>query len=80
MRKVEVEWRDAGLESMHITEEEARKLTAMPRRNVGYLLEDNKENIVLVFGIIQDRERHGEVLDQVLIIPKGMVDEIKELK
>lgn len=80
MRIVEVEWNDAGLESMQITEEDARNITSMPRRNVGYLLEGNKENIVLVFGIIQDRERHCGVLDQVLVIPKGMVKEIKELK
>ena len=76
---VRVKWLDAGCESLQLNEEDAKKTSPMPRENVGYLLADNEEKVVVAFGIVEDRDRHIKVYDQTLVVPKGMVLEVKEL-
>ena len=72
-----VKWLDAGCESTQLNEASAKKVSPMPRENVGYLLEDNEEKVVVVFGIIADGDHR--VYDQTLVIPRGIVLEVKEL-
>lgn len=74
---VEVSWIDAGLESCQLSLEETKKVKAMPRKNVGYCMVDDKEKVVLAFGFIHDKS--STVYDQTLIIPKGIVISVHKL-
>lgn len=77
--KVEVEWLDAGLESAQLDEEEINHLTPMVRRNVGWLMVNDKEKVSLYFGEICDNQRHKRVFDCTLVIPQGCVTKITPL-
>ena len=77
---VEIEWLDAGLENIQMDYEGACSISPMPRKNCGYLIQKDKEKVIIVFGIIQDRDHKGTLYDQILIIPRGIVTKITELK
>jgi len=77
---VEVLWLDAGLESIQMDAEQAIALTGLKRKNAGYCLVNNKEKVVLCFGIIADGEHGKTVYDQTLVIPKGIVIDIRPVK
>ena len=80
MKIVEVEWLDAGCERGVMPLEQVRGLTPMPRKNVGYLTSETEERIVVSFGWIADNEHHTQGYEDNLVIPKGMLVSIKELK
>ena len=77
---VEVVWLDAGLESLQLSVGEAQGLTSMERRNVGYCIVNDEQKVILVFGFIEDRDRHGEACDQTLVIPRGLIKSVRELE
>lgn len=76
---VEVLWEDAGLEAIQMDAEQAIVLTSIKRKNAGYCLVNNKEKVILCFGVIADGEHGKTVYDQTLVIPKGIVIKIEEL-
>ena len=76
MKIVRVAWLDAGMESHNLSTEEAKKVKPMPRYNVGYLLEETDEKIVICFGAIVDADKDMSVWDCTLVIPKGIVTEM----
>ncbi len=73
---VEVFWLDAGVETMEMSEESVVEITPLLRKNAGYLLMNTKEKVVLCFGHISDREKHGQVWDTTMVIPKGCITKI----
>ena len=76
---VEVDWLDAGCEIGNIPLEAVRELTPMPRKNVGYLVVDDKEKIIISSGWLGDNEHNTEAYENNLVIPAGMVVSIKRL-
>ena len=76
---VEVIWEDAGLESLQLTIEEALTLKPMLRKNIGYLIHQDEDKIILVFGFVEDSDRHKSVCDQILVLPIGIVRTIRPL-
>ena len=80
MEIVEVTWLDAGLESKQMTIDEAKTLSPMVRVNVGYLLHKAKDKLILCGGFIEDLDCEKKVCDQNLVLPIGMVQNIKKLK
>ncbi len=79
MKVVEVFWVDAGFENSHLSEEQVKAITPLPRHNVGYLMVDDGEKVILCFGYIEDREHNEGVWDGALVIPRGMVLNVKPL-
>lgn len=77
LQLVEVIWLDAGLETAQMELEHAKEIKPMLRKNVGYQLLYDKENIIICFGIVTDKGLC--VTDQTLIIPRPMVTEIRQL-
>jgi len=77
--KVEIIWLDAGLENSNMPIKEAKELTPMTRKNVGYLLKNNIVAVRLAFGWIIDKDKHCEVCSDVLVIPSGCVVDIVPL-
>jgi len=80
MRRIEVIWVDACIEEAHIPLSGAETLTPLVRRNVGYVVREDAEAIIIQFGIIENIWKGNSASDIPLCIPKGMVKEIKELK
>lgn len=80
MKRIEVKWLDAGCEFTNLTLEDAKSLCPMPRKNIGYLVCKDNKKLVMCFGFIEDEDKHQTVHDVTLVIPKGMITSIKELK
>ena len=76
---VEILWADAGLEAIQMDAEQAKAITPLKRKNAGYCLVDDKEKVILCFGVIADGEHGKTVYDQTLVVPKGMVIKITKL-
>jgi len=72
---VEVIWIDAyTYDSAHLPWKAVEDAKPITRTNVGYVLRDDKEFLVMTFGIIGDDE-----FDMLFTIPKQMITVIKEL-
>jgi len=80
MQIVEVTWLDAGCEHEDLDIERAKEINPMPRRNVGYLVEDNEDKLVVCFGIIEDKDKKNSCTSDTLVIPKSIVLNIKPLE
>lgn len=78
MKRVEVIWQDAALESADLSLEDAKKLMPIARRNVGYLVYKGKDRVIVCFGVISDI--HQGCLKDTLVIPRGDVLEIIKLE
>jgi len=79
MKLVEIIWCDACLEEAHIPATSLPNLRALIRKNVGYCIEDNDEQVQISFGIIENLYKGDRAYDMVLTLPKPMIKEIKEL-
>jgi len=73
---VEVEWFDAQSSMDSWTVEELKEnLTPLHTHSVGYLVEDNKEYIILAFT-----DFGNGLIKHHVCIPKGMIKKIKVLR
>jgi hypothetical protein len=83
---IELIWIDAALENGELTPKEIEELHPIPRRNVGYLVRGN-ENEVIISGGLTERTKiaaDGDIeakdtFDSNLAVPRGMIKEIKIL-
>ena len=78
MKIVEVIWQDASIEESHQPLDSDVK--PLERIQVGYLLEDNDEYIVLTYGLIKNFHKGEDACDMKFALPKSMITEIKEIK
>jgi len=77
---VEVTWLDAMTEEAHIHREAVNALVPIQRRNVGYLLKLDDDSVVLCYGILENLYKGKTAFDMVMVIPKGMVLDVRKLK
>ncbi len=80
MKIVEVLWYDAACESATVSLSDAEKINPLKRTSVGYLILENKEKVIISFGMIFDKEHNADSYQDTLVVPRGDVKEIKELK
>ena len=80
MDLVKVKWLDAAFENAGQHAEQALAIKPIPRYNVGMLLHEDSEKVLLVFGVVDHGTPAEIVYDGVLVIPRGMVTEITRLK
>jgi hypothetical protein len=86
LKKVEVIWLDAALEHGELTLKEIEEFHPIPRRNVGYLVRGD-ENEVIIAGGLTERTKittdgdtdTKDTFESSLAVPRGMVKEIKIL-
>ena len=74
---VEVEWFDAqsGFGQAEFVDELIQQAKPIHTFSVGYLLNENKESILLAFMLIgEDMVKHNQ------LIPKGMIKKIKVIR
>ena len=76
MEIVEVIWVDAGSIPRYVSEESSLNMTAVERCNVGYLIKEDEENIVIIYGQINLPPIKNE---EPKIIPKVMIKKLYRL-
>ena len=79
MQRVEVEWIDACSNDAHFDVSVATSINPLARRNMGYLLADEKDKVTLCFGLIEDFHLQNVAVDNTLVIPRGMILKIHRL-
>ena len=78
MKKAEVIWLDACLEEAHVPQEAIGDIQPLRRKNLGYLISEDSDAIRLAFGVIENFYENKTAYDLVLVIPRGMIETIKE--
>lgn len=73
---VEIEWLDAACEHENLTVEEAEKINPVKRHNVGYLICENDEKVIISFGSVNDIDKEGFCYQDILVVPRGDVKKI----
>jgi hypothetical protein len=83
---VEVIWDDAALEHGELTPKEIEELHPIPRRNVGYLVRGDANEVIIAGGITERTKiaTDGDMATKDtcysnLAVPRGMVKEIRVL-
>ena len=85
MRIVEVTWLDAWSEQDDVTIEALEGLKPIVRRNVGYLVRETEEEIILAAGVSEktakgDPLNPKDTLTERLLIPRGVIQQIVNLE
>jgi hypothetical protein len=77
MKRVEVTWIDIRSEAGWLTQNQLDNFTTKktPVKQLGYLYEQDEEQIVLLDSYFEDKELYGGAHT----IPKGVIIEIKEI-
>ena len=79
---VEVQWGDAWIDTDDYTFEEAKKLTPVIRKTIGYLINITDECIILATDIYKESkspEIEKNTINTPMVIPWGMVIEWYEI-
>ena len=79
MQPIQVDWLDAAGEAQHIPPEDAATLQPLLRANVGFLLDEREDAIVLCAGVILDQDSQCMGCEGTVVIPKGMIVSKREL-
>tara|TARA_R110000751_G_scaffold170995_2_gene277584 strand:- start:392 stop:655 length:264 start_codon:yes stop_codon:yes gene_type:complete len=79
---VEVHWGDAWIDTKDYTFEEAKKLSPVMRKTIGYLINTTDDCIILATDLYKDSktpEIEENTINTPMVIPWGMVEEWYEL-
>ena len=76
---VEVVWEDAAFDAAYMQPKSIAALKPITRRNIGYLIRDEPDTVVLTQGVMQNFCQGEVSYDGYLIIPRGMIMGIRKL-
>lgn len=79
LQLVQIDWLDAAGESQHIAPEEAAILQPLLRVNLGFVLDERDDAIVICAGLINDPDNQCIGCEGTTVIPRGMIAEVREL-
>ena len=77
---VEVIWLDAWSDEAHLEEDAVINLAPIERRNVGFLMNGDEAKVIITQGIISNLFAGKIFMDGIVVIPRGMITAIKDLK
>ena len=77
---VEIIWIDAWSDEAHLKIEAIADFNPITRQNVGLLIENTGERVVITSGLIQNVFPGETLIDGILVIPRGMIKEINHLE
>ena len=77
---VEVTWLDAWGDDAHLEEEAVTNFAPVERRNVGFLMRGDETKVIITQGIINNLFAGKTFMDGIVVIPRGMITAIKDLK
>jgi|TARA_X000001388_G_scaffold47116_1_gene33720 hypothetical protein len=69
---VEVKWDDAWIDTEDVLISEAKKLKAVSRSTVGWLVSDNENELILATDMYHN-DKDKEYVNAIMVIPKGMI-------
>ena len=78
MRMIRVEWEDITSTQDNLDLKDAKRFTPIKRDNIGYLVEDAPDFIIIAWGCLY-YDNHTES-DATKVIDKGVITKITELK
>ena len=73
MKIVKVIWFDAWGDDAQLVVDAVTDFEPIERRNVGYLIKDDEDKIILTQGIVENPYLEGLRIDGCVVIPKGMI-------
>lgn len=79
LKIVEVIWLDAWGDDAHIELDAGGNLISAKRHNVGYLIKGDDKVIIITQGIIDNLFQGKTFTDGVMLIPRGMIEDIRIL-
>ena len=79
VQPIQVDWLDAAGEAQHIPPEDAATLQPLLRANVGFLLDEREDAIILCAGVILDQDNQCMGCEGTVVIPRGMIVSTREL-
>ena len=82
MKIVEVIWFDTWSETDEMTKEALASLLPVPRKNIGYLIEENEKEVVLSPGPVEWSKiiGRGDTFTDSVIIARGAIQSIVVLR
>ena len=70
---VEITWVDACEDDGHIEIEGVKQIRPLERRNVGYIIDQNDEFVIIGWGVIHNFFKGLDACSNVFAIPKAMI-------
>jgi hypothetical protein len=77
LKRVKVTWLDAWGDDAHLEEEAAVNLIPIERQNIGLLIKGDSDKVILTSGLIYNLFAGKTFIDGIMVIPRGMIKEIK---
>tara|TARA_R110002167_G_scaffold46689_2_gene139091 strand:- start:146 stop:418 length:273 start_codon:yes stop_codon:yes gene_type:complete len=74
---IEVQWEDAWIDTDDILITKAKKLKPIMRSTIGWLVADNKNELILSTDIFHSKKERKYV-NAIMVVPKGMIVEYWE--
>ena len=78
-KKVEIIWIDAVGDTSHLQFSAVDNLKAEIRANIGFLVKEDEEKVIISPGIWDDDLIQEQFIDGYLLIPRQMIKEIRML-
>ena len=79
MAKVEITWLDAWSDEAHLEMDAPTNLAAVERQNIGYLIKDDEDKVIITQGTINNFFHEKVFVDGFVIIPRGVIQRVKVL-
>ena len=79
LKKVEITWLDAWSDEARLELDAANDVNLLESHNVGYLLKGDDEKVIITQGTINNLFHGKMFMDGFVVIPRGMIKEIKVL-
>lgn len=80
MKQIEVVWLDACCEEGPVPLDAIDDMEELIRRNIGYLVREDKERITIASGVIYNFHNDKDAYEHVMIIPRAMIIETELLR
>ena len=80
MKLVEVIWMDAMIEEGHIPPQAVEAMLPIERYTIEYVVDDNDDWVKLTYGTLENFYKGEQAYDMVLVIPRCMIKEVKQLR
>ena len=75
MKIVEITWLDAAGTSEDVSVDSAARIQPIKRSNVGYLLRENENEVVISWGFLYDDDKIDRS-DATKVLTRGMIQQI----
>jgi hypothetical protein len=79
LKKVKIIWEDAWSDTAYLLADAAEHVSPAIRENIGYLLRNDNEVVVLTSGTVSNLFKGQTMIDGLHVIPKAVVKGVIDL-